>query len=1219
MQRATTKKEEFEYPTHIPMCDPRDDTMSNLDQCPSTKETNETPTKPAAEVASLGQVSGKKYWRSLEEYIGTEEFTEFVHREFPKGASMLGDSTRRNFVKIMGAGFAIAGVATMPGCRRPDRKILAYSKHVPEDIIPGNALYYSTALALPGGGVEGLLIETHTGRPTKVEGNPLHPNNQGKTSAYAQASVLGLYDPDRLKFPVYNNPTRGKLDATWDDFNDWQETHFAKFDANNGQGLAFIVEKKSSPTRQRMIDAIKARWSKATFVHWNPAESRGMIEGSNIAFGSPSAVSYDFTGAKCIVSIDSNFMTDGPEALKNTRTLASTRKVLKAGDSMSRLYAVESKPTAAGSLADHRFRVSPSEVHNFTVALAKAVFALVGVNATGLPDGAVSGMSDKDIAEIAKDLVDHRKHAVVVPGDDLSAETWALCMAMNSALDAMGQQVSVYRMAPELSGNANDELALLTDQLNAGRVDTLVTIDCNPVYDAPGSLDFASAFGKAKYTITLSVGMSETEHVSTWSLNGTHYLEAWGDVASVDGTMSVVQPMIAPLYEPAHSDIELLAMLGGFEHRDGYSIVRDSWAKTSNSSVDSDGFNRSWRRALHDGMQAPQNTGSAGSVKMSSVLMAVARKGVNQAPGQGSMDVVFYTSNYNNGQNANNGWLQELPDFGPSVVWDNPILMSPNTAKALGVLPESSWQDEFDPYTKQQMPQAQLITVTLNGQTMTGAAWILPGMADNTLGVKLGYGREIVGKVGYSVGHNTYAIKPAAGGMTTRGASIKKAGGTYTIASTQNHWSLEGRETIVRAMDKKWWDKYGDKKKEYPDGIYGQESTTLNIAERIGELSHTPPNIGIYKNPLNDSYEDADPSNLHEDKALNREMPPRYAQGPQWGMSIDMNACMGCNVCTVACQSENNIPIVGKSEVAKGREMQWIRMDRYFVGDDLNNPDEMLIQPVACVHCENAPCETVCPVNATVHGDEGTNDMAYNRCIGTRYCANNCPYKVRRFNFFDYGVVKFNGGLNPTYTSVAADKKFEETIGKDRTFNQNFIPPRLRKKLDEISKMQFNPDVTIRSRGVMEKCSFCIQRIHQARQEVKIKGIWKDENQVGPIPDGFFNVACQQACPSDAISFGDILDPGSRVADEKESGRSYLLLGYLNTRPRTTYMMRVRNPNPAIRPVESDPLGHYSHGVDHEKEKEHDKATGEAHGSAYIDRAKQYFDQGYSMSLKVLS
>lgn len=1180
--------------------------MSNLDQCPSTKGHEEIPQA----APDPGRVSGRKFWRSLDEWSGTPEFKEFVEREFPAGASILGEPSRRNFVKIMGAGFALAGAATIPGCRRPDRKILPYSQTPPEEVVPGKPLFFTTALPTPGGGCEGLLIETHTGRPTKVEGNPVHPGNQGKTSAMAQASVLGLYDPDRLKYPVYDNPSRGKLDATWDDYSAWQTTHFAKFDENRGAGLAFIIDKQSSPTRQRLINAVRGRFPRARFVFWNPAESRAPIDGSSIAFGNPQHLSYDFSGAQRVVSLGSDFLADGAGSVRNARTFASTRKVMEGGDEMSRLYAVEAKPTSVGSLADHRFRVAPSQMHNFAIALTKGVLSRTGANASGLPDASVAGMSQSEIDAIAEDLVAHGQHSVVVPGDQVSAEAWALCMAINSALGSIGRHVFTTPMQPDLASDSAAGMRDLIGAMSTGSIDTLVTIGCNPLYDTPASMGFADAFGRVATTITHDLGMSETEHASTWSLNGTHYLEQWGDVEDIDGTYSVVQPMIAPLYEPAHSDIELLSMLAGEPGKHGHELVQETWALMGNSDQ------ASWRRVLHNGYADTARRGGA-DVRLSNVLMAAARVGTRSAPGSESMDVLFYTSNQNHGQHANNGWLQELPEFGPSVVWDNPILVSPMTAKKMGLLPEHSWQDEFNPYTKQQMPQAQLVTVTLDGQEMEAALWILPGMADDTVAVKLGYGRRIVGKVGFKVGHNTYAIKPASGPLAARGARVSKASGTYTIASTQNHWSLESRTSIVRAMDKKWWDQHHDLHKVATDEIYGREHEMLNIAEKIGELSHTPPNISIYKNPQNRSHRDPDPNNTEYNTALKRDVPPRFAQGPQWGMSIDLNACMGCNACTVACQSENNIPIVGKSEVAKGREMQWIRMDRYFVGDDLNNPDEMIVQPVACVHCENAPCETVCPVNATVHGDEGTNDMAYNRCIGTRYCANNCPYKVRRFNFFDYSPVKFNGGLDPTYTSKEIAKQFEETIGEDRTFNQNFIPPRLRKKLDEITKMHFNPDVTVRSRGVMEKCTYCIQRIHQARQEVKIKGIWKDKDQIGPIPDGFFNTACQQACPTDAISFGDILDPKARVSKERESGRSYLLLGYLNTRPRTTYMMRVRNPNPAIRVYdEHDPLDHGGHSEDGGG---HGDDHGEQHGSAYIDKTKKFIDQGYSMSLKVLS
>jgi molybdopterin-containing oxidoreductase family iron-sulfur binding subunit len=1194
--------------------------MSTLDQCPSTKGKAEIPT----EAPAPGTVSGRAYWRSLEEYSGTTEFKEFVEREFPVDASLLSDSSRRNFLKVMGASAALAGAATMPGCRRPDRKILPYSREVPEQVIPGRPLYFASALPLPGGGAEGLLIETHTGRPTKVEGNPNHPLNRGKTSAFAQASVLGLYDPDRLKYPVYNNPTRGRLDATWDDFKSWQGEHFARFDANQGQGLVFIVEKKTSPTRDRMRDLIKKRWPRAQWTAWNPAESFGMINGTKLATGGkPQWVSYNFSNAQTVVAIGGDFMSEGPNALKHARDFSATRRVTHAGDEMSRLYVAEAKPSEAGSLADHRFRVAPSQMHKFIVALASEVFALTGASNASMIVEDVPGVSSKDIKEMAKDLVAHQGRSVVVPSAELFGADYALCLAINDALGAMGSIVEMREMDEELGHYSYAAMSDLVYSLDRGAVDTLVCIGVNPVYDGPvdglsNSGSFADAFSKAGTTITLDVGATETAALSTWSLNGTHSMEAWGDVRSADGTLSIIQPMIAPLFEPSLSEIELLSLIAG-ESKDGYTLVQET-----NSSV----TGKSWREALHNGVVAGSSqSASSSSIRTSAILEAAARTRVKAPPTENGLDVLFYTSRYNDGRCANNGWLQELPEFGTTVVWDNPVLMSPGTAKKLGVLPEHTSIDEFNPYTKQQMPQARLVTIEIDGHEMTAAAWIMPGMADNTLAVKLGYGREIVGKVGFNVGHNTYKIKPL-GEMNARAAKVKRAGGTYTIASTQNHWSLstqseasrkESRYSIVRAVDKKYWDKHGDDILEVHDEVYGTTSSRLNAAERLGELSHTPPNISIYKNPQNESHRDPAPGS-------------EFSKGPQWGMTIDMSSCSGCGVCTVACQSENNIPIVGKSEVAKGREMQWIRVDRYFVGKDIDNPDEIYSQPIACVHCENAPCETVCPVNATTHGPEGTNDMAYNRCIGTRYCANNCPYKVRRFNFFDYAPTKFNGGLDATYVSKGLEEKFEESIGQDRTFNQNFIPPRLRKKLDEISKMQMNPDVTVRSRGVMEKCTYCIQRVNQARQDVKINGIWDDADKVGPIPDGFFQVACQQACPTDSIVFGDILDPDSRVSALRNGGRGYKLLSYLNTRPRTSHLMRVRNPNPAIRIYDDhDPFSHGSHGDDHGHDDGHGSdhggghddghgdAHGEQHSSAYIDRMKKIVDDGYSLSLRVMS
>jgi len=1200
--------------------------MSTIDQCPSTKGTLDIPDSPA----KLAQMSGKPVWRSPEEFAGDDSFRGFVEREFPGGASVLDDTNRRSFLKVMGASLALAGAATVPGCRRPDRKILAYSKNVPEEIIPGRAMYYATALPLPGGGAEGLLVECHTGRPTKVEGNPLHPNNQGKSSAYAQSIVLDLYDPDRLKYPEYENPSRGKVAATWDDFKFWAHEHFSGYDANGGRGLAFIAEKVSSPTQARLQSELMAKWPNAKWVGWNPAEQRGEIEGSRLAFGAPHHARYRFEKTERVLSVECDFMSEGPDELYHSRGFAGTRKVMNAGDSMSRLYTVESRPTATGSMADHRFRLNPGQMAAFIGAIAREM----GIDA---PGPAVNGIEARHIAAIAKDLTDHAGSSVVVPGPGLAPEAYAMAMAINDRLGAIGSIVELFAIDDAMASDAAADLAALTADLNAGTIDTVVCLNANPVYDAPGAMGFGSAFAKAKTRVTLTVGQSETAGASTWSLNGAHTLEAWGDVAGTDGTLSAVQPMIAPLFEPAMSAIELLGFFADHANtdaRDGYALVTATWAGRTNTTTDNQGFKKTWRRVLHDGLLAGSGSrperASARTAQISGAFGAYKHP---QLPANAALEAVFYTVRHNDGRSAANAWMQELPEFGSTVVWDNPVYLSPMTAKSLGLLPEHSRLDEYNPYTKQQMPQARLATLTVDGQAMDVAVWILPGMADNVLGIKLGFGRTETGRVGNNAGFNTYTIKPA--GMTAGGAKIERSSGTYTIASTQNHWSLgpdsqssrdESRHTIVRAMDKPWWDKYGDKVETVEDKIYGTPAASLTIAEQIGELSHTPANISSYDNPMNRSPEDAavPPAGVKHSDALKRDMPAPYSQGPQWGMSIDLNACSGCGVCTVACQSENNIAVVGKSEVAKGREMTWIRVDRYFVGEELNNPEEMLIQPVACVHCENAPCEVVCPVNATVHGPEGTNNMAYNRCIGTRYCANNCPYKVRRFNFFDYAQAKLNGGLDPNYVSTGIANAYDEHVGSDRRNNQNMIPPRLRKKVEEIGKMQFNPHVTVRSRGVMEKCSYCVQRVNQGRQDAKISGTWSEADQIAPIADGLVLSACQQACPTGAISFGDILDQNSQVSKEKDSHRTYLLLGYLNTRPRTTYMMRVRNPNADIRAIESDPLAHHGgHGDDHDDHggdsgTEHDDHGGESHSSAYIDGVKKYTDNGYAMSLNVL-
>lgn len=1238
----------------------------NQDQCPSTTGKNGKAAKPGRDALVARRrvlpiaagTAGKPAWRSLEEFTDSPEFREFVDREFPAGASELfldddersdggsidspadgraipGES-RRDFLKLMGASLALAGAATIPGCRRPDHKILSYSRDVPEDIIPGKPLFYATSMPLPGGGAEGLLVETHEGRPTKVEGNPLHPLNRGKSSVWSQAHVLNLYDPDRLKYPQLRLPGfTSPREATWDDFKAWAGPHMVRHDATGGRSLAFIVDKKTSPARDAMRDEVLARWPQATWVEYDPVEVEASSRGTAIAFGRPMRELYDFASADVVVSLDRDFLSGvgpaEPRALDHARGFASRRKVSEVRPNMNRLYVAEPGVTVTGSCADHRLRIAPSLLPAMMVAVAKEVLGRF-MDRPGVPEilaalPLLDGISlDRAwIEAAAEDLAGAPGRGLLLAGPTLPAEMHALAHAVNTVL---GGPVRYVPKGEREGASSAEALASLAEAMGAGRISTLVCINVNPVYDAPADLDFAAKFAAVETRITLSVESSETAAASTWSLNGSHDLEAWGDTESTDGTISPMQPMIAPLYG-SWSELELLGFFAGERvwrnwPQDakaeaegggvppGYHIVRESWRRRLGIGDDK-AFERTWRRSLHDGVLA--GTGMRGerpALRSASVRDALMSRGGRMSPGPaaGSLDVVFRVSHVRDGRYANNGWLQELPDAGTRVTWDNPALISPRTARRLGLMPGN--QTDPNRIYLREHPEGKLATITIDGRRVTMPVWILPGLADDTIVLTVGYGRRVCGLVGGSseapVGTDVYAVRSRRTAWTATGA-IERAPGAKLIASTQNHWSLEGRTSILRQIDVTYWTKHtgeGGKFAKGPlrmvDPLYGTMKD-VNLAEKLGELSHTPPNISIYDNPFNRGPADPDPNNLDPRQLDPRgnPTPPAYAKRPQWGMTIDLSTCTGCGVCTVACQAENNIPIVGRREVAKGREMQWIRVDRYFIGD-LDDPSEVLHQPVACVHCENAPCETVCPVNATVHGPEGINYMVYNRCIGTRYCANNCPYKVRRFNFFDYATVKFNG---PYYG--------EGIMPGGGPENKHLIPPRLRKKLDEISRMQRNPDVTVRSRGVMEKCTYCIQRINAARVECRL-------NDITDIPDGFFQTACQQACPSDAIVFGDILDPTSKVSAERENQRSYMLLGYLNTRPRTTHLIAVRNPNPKLRaPV--DPLEGYGHaGHAHADGVIADGALGmRGHDTHWIDPAKRSEDGAYSMSLRVLT
>ncbi|MDI9637738.1 4Fe-4S dicluster domain-containing protein [Geitlerinema splendidum] len=745
-------------------------------------------------------------------------------------------------------------------------------------------------------------------------------------------------------------------------------------------------------------------------------------------------------------------------------------------------------------------------------------------------------------------------------GASMPAGMHALACAANEALGALGGVVTYRPYGEDAGASSTQSIRDLAGAMGSGAVETLVVIGCNPVFDAPADLEFAAKYTRVPTTVHLGENLDETAVASTWHVNRAHYLESWGDVSSWDGTISAVQPMIAPIFG-GKTELELLGAVVGDEERDGYGMVRRTWREMT--GLRGEAFEKAWKRALHDGFMAGSAPRAATpSVKRDGV--ASAARGVSVAGGE--MEAVFLPdAKLWDGRYANNGWLQELPHPTTKVTWDNPAMLSPATAERLGV------------------KNTDTVEVTVGGRTMRLVAWIVPGLSDGTVALELGQGRATGGRLCVGTGFNTYAVRGSdAPYLATSGVSVRRASGSAAdrayagvVATTQDHHSMEGRP-IIREIDLAAWKKHGDTVFVSKDS-YGNKRT-LALGEQLGDMTHTPVNRDVYLERQRHSYRLKNPVPGQNERQ--RQVYPTGLQ--QWGMSIDLTTCTGCGACVTACQSENNIPVIGKAEVWKGREMHWIRVDRYFAGG-VDDP-EMVVQPVNCMHCENAPCETVCPVNATIHGPEGTNDMAYNRCIGTRYCANNCPYKVRRFNWFDYATKDFKGGFGQWGKGLPSDLMPK---------NEALVPPRLRAEISELETLQRNPNVTVRSRGVMEKCTYCLQRINRARVETKAQDL-------KGIPDGFFEVACQQACPSESIVFGDISDPASEASALRSHGRTYALLGYLNTVPRTTYMIRLRNPNPRIRkPVEDPPALH--HG---EEGGDHGGAKG-GHGEGHADGTKR--------------
>jgi MoCo/4Fe-4S cofactor protein with predicted Tat translocation signal len=1005
----------------------------------------------AAVRAKLREKSGKQYWRTLEELSDDPHFEEMLHREFPRQASEWDETVdRRNFLKLAAASLAFAGIS---GCRKPEQFIVPYVKQ-PDGMILGKPQYYATVMPF-GADAVGVLVESHEGRPTHVTGNPDHPSSLGGTDAITQASVLNLYDPDRAQ-TVTN---LGEIRA-WSDFLKEAETAVAVAKAQGGAGFRILTGMITSPTLAAQIESVLKRIPGAKWHQWEPAGSDGAREGGKLAFGRYVSTVYRPEKADVILSLDADFLASGPGHIGYMKQFYRRRKLSGPSDTMNRLYVVEPTPSVTGSSADHRLPLRMSEVEQFARALA----AKLGLGGSGTLAPGVQKWLDA----VAGDLQKNRGKSLVVAGEFQPAEVHALAHAINAALGNVG--TTLYYTEP-VEANAVNQLESFTElcaDMDAGKVDTLLIFGSNPVYDAPHDFDFTTKLGKVAKSVQVSSHFDETAQYSKWHIAESHYLESWGDVRAFDGTISVIQPLIAPLYR-TRSAFEVLAAFTDKPGLTAYDAVRER-LKASAGTGDPEKF---WRKSLNDGVVANSAYAAISVAPKFSVASLPAAKAVPA----GQLEFIFRPdSNVHDGRYANNGWLQELARPVTKITWDNAALVSPRLAEKLGLTQRAAARGG-----EHGQIVSNVIDISISNSKVTAAAWILPGQAEDVVVLPLGYGRKNAGFTGTNKGFDAYVVRASSALWTAMAGTdaIKKTGAEYPLACTQYHFNMEGRKILAT-------------------GTLAEYQKNPKFAHEGDE--QPPKEMSLYKEF---SY-------------------PGYA----WGMAIDLNNCNGCNACVVACQSENNIAVVGKDQVMRGREMHWIRIDRYYSaqtptndpssnqGDALDNP-ETFFQPVPCQQCENAPCEQVCPVGATVHSAEGLNDMVYNRCVGTRYCSNNCPYKVRRFNF-----LRFQDWETPSF------------------------------------KLMRNPEVTVRSRGVMEKCTYCVQRINNARIDA--------EKQNRPIADGEIVTACESACPAGAIVFGNANDPNSRVAKLKAQERSYAILGELNTRPRTTYLAAVRNPNPEL-------------------------------------------------------
>ncbi|MBX3462623.1 MAG: TAT-variant-translocated molybdopterin oxidoreductase [Planctomycetes bacterium] len=1070
-------------------------------------------TVPTSTETPVADPNGTTYFRSLGELENSPEFQRILASEFPEGITEAPDEvSRRGFLGVVAASVALAGLTS---CRKPVTKILPFNKR-PEGFKPGIAQHYATVLTRGGFGI-GVVVKSSDGRPTKIDGNPNHPSSLGGSDLRLQAELLQLYDPGRSRAPrnrhseMHAHGGHGHADHevdVWGEFYAWWEEKARDLTVKQGEGLHIVLPTHSSPSLQAAVARMKAgSLAKARFHHWSALHRDNERAGAQMAFGKLVATHYDFANADVVLSLDSDFLATDGNHLRNARRWAETRRQPVPGKKLSRLYVVESTYTSTGTAADHRFRTKAADVPGVAFALARALGVGTGSDLQAALEphspAAFERQGKKWLEVVAKDLQAADGRCVVIAGPRQPAAVHAIVQAINQRLGTFGKTVAHTPMPEGHQNNCVASVQELRNALDQGACDTLVFLGVNPVYDAPADLKLAELLQAKKPRTTIHVGTydDETGRMCDWHFPLAHELECWGDARAHDGTVSIQQPLVLPL----HGGVSALEFLG-FLNQDpdwenlatardgmfGFGLVQGHWRTVSGAA---DFETNWWPRALHEGVVAGSEFARE-SVAVNPAPIAAAVRGWTRP---GGIEVVLRgCPKMGDGRYANNSWMQEVPDPLTKLSWDNAALLSMATAQRLGV------------------GNGDMLGIAAGGTQIQIPAWILPGHADDSITIHLGWGRSLPasckvaqsGPNGAGAGFNAYPLRTTAAQWIVTGANVAKSSGNHPLVCTQEHGTMVGRALVRETTARK----------NEADPRWAPKMSPLDQAAAL----HSQTEADAAKSLWIERY---DP----------RRNDPEVKKSPyQWGMVIDLNACTGCSACVVACVAENNVPMVGKIQVARNREMFWIRADRYFSSQADGKPksqqtlDDKLAMaedpqvanmPVPCMQCENAPCESVCPVAATMHSPDGLNDMVYNRCIGTRYCSNNCPYKVRRYNYLDY-------------------------VGN--------VP--------DTRRMAFNPDVTVRSRGVMEKCTYCVQRINGGRIAAKLSG-----RKVGEGKDDVqVTTACAQACPTEAITFGNILETTSRVAQQRALDLNYGLLSELNTKPRTTYLGRVRNPHPEL-------------------------------------------------------